>query len=230
MDYKARMYDPYLNRWTQPDTIIPDQNNSQDWNRYTYANNNPVKYNDPTGHGICDDMGHCYLNPGDRRPTKNLNLFQDINLSSGSKSIGTSSSGGNKGNSANSELTQSSNGTNSGSGTDNCTGLQCLQNNDDNGTSLSNGNSGDIGICGKKAILAGVELAFTGVVDTALVGALMLGFPESLILLPMDIIAIDLTVYDVQEFSQANTRPCEDMDVDTLYFIHLIIPNFLKDY
>ena len=52
MYYKARWYDPYLNRWTQPDTIIPDPSNPQDWNRYTYARNNPVKYNDPSGHDV----------------------------------------------------------------------------------------------------------------------------------------------------------------------------------
>jgi RHS repeat-associated protein len=52
MDYKARMYSPYLNRWTQPDTIIPDQLNPQDWDRYGYVRNNPIKYNDPSGHDV----------------------------------------------------------------------------------------------------------------------------------------------------------------------------------
>ena len=46
-----------LNRWTQPDTIIPD-GNPQSLNRYSYGLNNPVKYNDPTGHffGIDDAL------------------------------------------------------------------------------------------------------------------------------------------------------------------------------
>jgi len=50
MFYNARWYDPYLNHFTQPDTIVPDPYNSQDWDRYAYARNNPIRYNDPSGH------------------------------------------------------------------------------------------------------------------------------------------------------------------------------------
>ncbi|MBL8099940.1 MAG: hypothetical protein JNK81_12205 [Anaerolineales bacterium] len=50
MDYKARFYSPYLNHFTQPDSIVPDPTNPQAWNRFSYANNNPVKFNDPSGH------------------------------------------------------------------------------------------------------------------------------------------------------------------------------------
>jgi len=50
MDYKARFYSPYLNHFTQPDSIVPDPSNPQSWNRYSYALNNPIRYNDPTGH------------------------------------------------------------------------------------------------------------------------------------------------------------------------------------
>jgi len=46
----ARFYDPTTFRFTQPDTIIPDPGNSQSLNRYSYGYNNPVMYNDPTGH------------------------------------------------------------------------------------------------------------------------------------------------------------------------------------
>jgi RHS repeat-associated protein len=48
--YGSRWYDAYLNRWIQPDGIIPDPNNSQSYDRYAYALNNPVRYTDPTGH------------------------------------------------------------------------------------------------------------------------------------------------------------------------------------
>ncbi len=41
---------PYINRFLQPDSIIPDQTNLQSWNRYSYVLNNPIAYNDPTGH------------------------------------------------------------------------------------------------------------------------------------------------------------------------------------
>jgi len=50
MDYNARFYDPYLNHFAQPDSIVPDPLNPQAWNRYSYALNNPIRYNDPTGH------------------------------------------------------------------------------------------------------------------------------------------------------------------------------------
>jgi RHS repeat-associated protein len=50
MYYRARWYDPYLNHFTQPDTIIPDLGNPQSWDRYAYTLNNPIRYNDPSGH------------------------------------------------------------------------------------------------------------------------------------------------------------------------------------
>jgi RHS repeat-associated protein len=49
--YNARSYDPTLGRFTQPDSLIPEQSQgAQAWDRYAYVNNNPVRYNDPTGH------------------------------------------------------------------------------------------------------------------------------------------------------------------------------------
>ena len=50
MDYKARFYSPSLGRFIQPDTIIPSATNPQSWNHFTYANNNPIRLNDPSGH------------------------------------------------------------------------------------------------------------------------------------------------------------------------------------
>jgi RHS repeat-associated protein len=50
MDYKARFYSPYLNRFIQPDSIVPEAKNPQAWNRYSYVNNRPIIFNDPTGH------------------------------------------------------------------------------------------------------------------------------------------------------------------------------------
>jgi hypothetical protein len=50
MDYKARFYDAYITHFSQPDPIIPDPSNPQSFNRYSYALNNPIRYNDPSGH------------------------------------------------------------------------------------------------------------------------------------------------------------------------------------
>jgi RHS repeat-associated protein len=67
MDYNARMYDPYLNRFTQPDSIVPlASQGTQAWDRYAYANNNPVRNVDPSGHRACDDydeQGNCITDP-----------------------------------------------------------------------------------------------------------------------------------------------------------------------
>jgi RHS repeat-associated protein len=48
--YNARYYDPALHKFIQADTIVPDPNDPQTLNRYSYVNNNPVRYTDPTGH------------------------------------------------------------------------------------------------------------------------------------------------------------------------------------
>jgi RHS repeat-associated protein len=60
MDYKARFYSPYLNRFIQPDTLIPDPLNPQAWNRFSYVANRPLNFNDPTGHKFCDSDGDSF--------------------------------------------------------------------------------------------------------------------------------------------------------------------------
>ena len=55
MDYKARFYDAYITHFSQPDSIIPDPSNPQSLNRYSYVLNNPIRYNDPTGHRFTDN-------------------------------------------------------------------------------------------------------------------------------------------------------------------------------
>jgi RHS repeat-associated protein len=48
--YQARWYDPVVGRFLQADTIVPELGDPQSLNRYTYAKNSPLVYNDPTGH------------------------------------------------------------------------------------------------------------------------------------------------------------------------------------
>ena len=46
----ARYYVPNIGRFASADTIVPDPANPQSFNRYSYVNNNPLRYIDPTGH------------------------------------------------------------------------------------------------------------------------------------------------------------------------------------
>jgi hypothetical protein len=46
--YNARWYDPSLGRFIQADTVTPPGVLGMD--RYAYVSNNPIRYNDPTGH------------------------------------------------------------------------------------------------------------------------------------------------------------------------------------
>jgi RHS repeat-associated protein len=60
--YGSRHYDPELGRFIQPDSIVPLASQGvQAWDRYAYVNNNPVRYNDPTGHtpAPCNFYGTC---------------------------------------------------------------------------------------------------------------------------------------------------------------------------
>ena len=54
--YGARYYDPELGRFTQADTIVPDPEDPQAFNRYGYARGNPIRYTDPTGHSFWDKV------------------------------------------------------------------------------------------------------------------------------------------------------------------------------
>lgn len=55
LDYMhARFYNPNLPRFLSVDPVPGDPSNSQSWNRYSYALNNPLKFIDPTGLYIVD--------------------------------------------------------------------------------------------------------------------------------------------------------------------------------
>ena len=55
--YRARFYSPYINHFISADTVIPSYTNPQDLNRYSYVNNNPLRYTDPTGHMRVEEAG-----------------------------------------------------------------------------------------------------------------------------------------------------------------------------
>ena len=52
--FGARHYDPEMGRFLNSDTQVPDPMNPKSLNRYAFAGGNPIRYNDPTGHGFWD--------------------------------------------------------------------------------------------------------------------------------------------------------------------------------
>jgi RHS repeat-associated protein len=46
----GRLYDPVVGRFLSPDPVIQDPLATQEYNRYSYCLNNPLKYSDPTGY------------------------------------------------------------------------------------------------------------------------------------------------------------------------------------
>jgi len=74
--FGARYYHPYLNRWIQPDTIVPDPGNPQSLNRFAYSYNNPVKYRDPSGHRACEgDPQDCQPPPANNGYANSYGIF-----------------------------------------------------------------------------------------------------------------------------------------------------------
>ena len=49
IDMNGRFYDPVLGRFLSPDPYVQDAANPQNFNRYSYCMNNPLKYTDPSG-------------------------------------------------------------------------------------------------------------------------------------------------------------------------------------
>lgn len=52
INMNGRLYDPVLGRFFSPDPFVQFHGNPQNYNRYSYCLNNPLKYTDPSGHFI----------------------------------------------------------------------------------------------------------------------------------------------------------------------------------
>jgi RHS repeat-associated protein len=52
----GRIYDPLIGRFLQPDPIIQEPYNSQNFNRYTYVLNSPLSYTDPSGYSFWTEV------------------------------------------------------------------------------------------------------------------------------------------------------------------------------
>ena len=49
INMNGRLYDPVIARFFSPDKYVANSSFTQDFNRYTYARNNPLHYTDPSG-------------------------------------------------------------------------------------------------------------------------------------------------------------------------------------
>jgi len=49
INMNGRLYDPWLGRFLSPDNFVQSATYSQNFNRYSYVLNNPLKYTDPSG-------------------------------------------------------------------------------------------------------------------------------------------------------------------------------------
>lgn len=57
INMNGRMYDPVLSSFLSVDSYVQDPDNSQNFNRYAYCLNNPLKYTDPSGEvAVVDDI------------------------------------------------------------------------------------------------------------------------------------------------------------------------------
>jgi RHS repeat-associated protein len=56
INMNGRIYDPKLHRFLQPDNYVQDPSNTQNYNRYGYVLNNPLRYSDPTGEFTWSDL------------------------------------------------------------------------------------------------------------------------------------------------------------------------------
>jgi RHS repeat-associated protein len=65
---QSRYYHPTLGRWISPDGIVPHPDNPQEFNRYTWVINNPIRYLDPDGHQVQAAAGVAVLVGGTITP------------------------------------------------------------------------------------------------------------------------------------------------------------------
>ncbi|MHB8744870.1 MAG: RHS repeat-associated core domain-containing protein, partial [Sulfuricaulis sp.] len=63
INMNGRIYDPTLARFLSADPTVQSPGNPQTLNRYTYANNNPLTYTDPSGYGWFSNLWKSVIRP-----------------------------------------------------------------------------------------------------------------------------------------------------------------------
>ena len=58
INMNGRLYDPRIHRFLQPDNNLQEPYNTQNYNRYGYVLNNPLRYTDPTGESWWEVIGY----------------------------------------------------------------------------------------------------------------------------------------------------------------------------
>ena len=58
INMNGRLYDPVIGRFFSPDKYVANSSFTQDFNRYTYARNNPLMYTDPEGEFLTWSIGN----------------------------------------------------------------------------------------------------------------------------------------------------------------------------
>lgn len=74
----ARLYDPVIGRFLSPDPQLQEPYSSQNYNRYSYCLNNPLKYNDPNGEfifGIFNFVKDLFVNTFIKSWSKGINAW-----------------------------------------------------------------------------------------------------------------------------------------------------------
>jgi len=71
INMNGRLYDPVIARFFSPDKYVANSTFTQDFNRYTYARNNPLMYTDPSGEFIWFAVAVGAM----------IGMFQSINIS-----------------------------------------------------------------------------------------------------------------------------------------------------
>ncbi len=84
INMNGRIYDPLLSRFLSPDNYIQSPDNPQNYNRYAYALNNPLKYTDPSGEFLLSAIvAGAFINTAMQDMAGNIDNFGDFILAAG---------------------------------------------------------------------------------------------------------------------------------------------------